>query len=50
MLVLAVPEETYCLKSQAHSKACNGTNHVCYRCGFLLGPCNCSSLGSLLDY
>lgn len=50
MRILAVQEETYCLKTQAHARVCNGTNHVCYRCGMLLGDCDCPRLGSLLDY
>jgi len=50
MRILAVEGETYCLKSQAHPKACTGRNHICYRCGLLFGPCDCKRLGSLLDY
>jgi hypothetical protein len=50
MRLRAVTEETYCLKTQAHVEACNGTNHVCYRCGLLLGTCDCPELGSPLDY
>jgi len=50
MLVTAVPEETYCLKSQNHAAARMGNNIVCYRCGMLLGTSEAPSLGSLLDY
>ncbi|HXW36315.1 MAG TPA: hypothetical protein VEJ36_00175 [Nitrososphaerales archaeon] len=46
----AVQDETYCLRSQVHAKRCTGRNHVCYRCGMLLGRCDCPSLGSPLDY
>ncbi len=50
MLLMAVDDETYCLKTQAHAPHCNGANLVCYRCGMLLGPCDEPKLGSLLDY
>jgi len=50
MLVSAVPEETYCLRSQNHAPARMGNNVVCYRCGMLLGTSEAPALGSLLDY
>ncbi|MDV3277127.1 MAG: hypothetical protein LYZ69_01510 [Nitrososphaerales archaeon] len=50
MRLAVVEEETYCLKSQKHLEYCTGTNHVCYRCGLLIGSCHCAELGSLLDY
>ena len=50
MRLVAVSEETYCLTSQKHMEYCTGNNHVCYRFGLLLGPCDCPKLGSLLDY
>ena len=50
MRILAVPDETYCLKSHKHPRACSGKYHVCYRCGMLLGECDCPKLGTLLDY
>ena len=50
MRLLAVNGETYCLKTQVHKLACNGMNHICYRCGMLLGACDCPRLGTLLDY
>ena len=50
MRLVAVQEETYCLKTQVHQGYCTGRNHVCYRCGFLIEPCDCPRLGTLLDY
>jgi len=50
MLVSAVPEETYCLKTNNHSPARIGNNVVCYRCGMLLGTSEATTLGTLLDY
>lgn len=50
MLLTAVPEETYCLKTQEHVPAKVGDNMVCYRCGLLIGPAPKEELGSLLDY
>lgn len=50
MLLAALQDETYCLKTQVHPWVCTGTNHVCYRCGMFLGTCNCPRLGTLLDY
>jgi hypothetical protein len=50
MLLTAVPEETYCLKTQEHARAKVGNNFVCYRCGMLLGKADDPGLGSLLDY
>ena len=50
MLLSAVPEETYCLKTQNHIAAKVGANQVCYRCGMLLGPSKEPRLGTLLDY
>ena len=47
---MAVDDETYCLKTQAHAPVSNGTNIVCYRCGMLLGASDEQKLGSLLDY
>lgn len=50
MRILAVPDETYCIKTHVHKQACKGKNHVCYRCGMYLGGCRCPKLGTLLDY
>ncbi|MBI3023146.1 MAG: hypothetical protein HYU03_01405 [Thaumarchaeota archaeon] len=50
MKLYSVMDETYCLKTQRHLSNCNGKNHFCYRCGLLLGPCDCPALGSPLDY
>jgi hypothetical protein len=50
MLLVAVSEETYCLKTAKHVPAEVGKNVVCYRCGMLLGSSDESKLGSLLDY
>jgi hypothetical protein len=49
-MVKAVSDETYCLKTQKHQEYCTGNNHICYRCGLLFGPCDCSRLGSVLDF
>lgn len=50
MLLTAVPEETYCLKTQKHVPVETGGNAVCYRCGMLLGASSHPELGTLLDY
>lgn len=50
MLLTSDPEETYCLKTQAHVPARVGENVVCYRCGLLMGPAPKEELGTLLDY
>jgi hypothetical protein len=50
MLLMAVPEETYCLKTQHHQPVRMGSNLVCYRCGLLIGKAESQELGSLLDY
>lgn len=50
MLLTAVPEETYCLKTQEHIPAKAGNNMVCYRCGMFLREAREANLGSLLDY
>ena len=50
MLLYAVPEETYCLKTQEHVPARTGDNIVCYRCGMFLRVAREPKLGSLLDY
>jgi hypothetical protein len=50
MLLSAIPEETYCLKSQHHPAVRIGKNMVCYRCGMLLGTSDAPALGTLLDY
>jgi len=50
MLLKAVPEEEYCVKSQVHSSARNGNVVFCYRCMMVLGTSPEPRLGSLLDY
>lgn len=50
MLLTAVPEESYCPKSQNHMPWSDGTNMICYRCGFLFGKAPHAELGSQLDY
>ena len=50
MLLTAVPDETYCLKSRNHAPARTGTNVICYRCGMLLGTSEAPALRTLLDY
>ncbi len=50
MRLVAVADETDCIKSKKHLVHCTGTNHVCAKCGILLGPCDCPRLGTLLDY
>jgi hypothetical protein len=50
MRLKVVRQETECLKTGRHIRSCTGTSHVCYRCGFYMGPCDCAELGSLLDY
>ena len=49
MQLKAVPEETYCLRTQAHAPTRVGVNLVCYRCGMLMGAFDGPELGSLLD-
>ena len=50
MLLRAVPEEEYCVKSQIHSSARAGEVIFCYRCMMLLGRSQEPNLGSLLDF
>ena len=50
MLLTAVPEEAYCLKTQEHVPIRSGHNFVCYRCGMFMGKADEPVLGSLLDY
>jgi len=50
MRLVAVTPEADCLRTQRHHEYCDGTQHYCYRCGMLLGPCNCPELGTPLDY
>jgi hypothetical protein len=50
LLLTAVDEETYCLRTQTHVPYDNGRNVVCYRCGMLLGPADRPKMGTLLDY
>jgi hypothetical protein len=50
LLLTAVPEESYCLKTQSHALYSNGTYTICYRCGMLMGHSGVAKLGSLLDY
>ncbi|MDE1857571.1 MAG: hypothetical protein KGI26_00690 [Thaumarchaeota archaeon] len=50
MLLSAIPEETYCLRTQEHVPVRSGDNLVCYRCGMLLGASDEPKLGTLLDY
>ncbi len=50
MLLTAIPEETYCLKTDKHAPARLENNIICYRCGMLLGSSEQPKLGSLLDY
>ncbi len=50
MMVKAVSDESYCLKTQAHAPYSNGSYKVCYRCGMLLGHSDEKKLGTLLDY
>ncbi|MDG6920287.1 MAG: hypothetical protein JRN44_00825 [Nitrososphaerota archaeon] len=50
MILTAVPEETYCLKTQQHVPATSGRNLFCYRCGMYLGTAMDPKLGSLLDF
>ena len=50
MLLTAVPEEAYCLKSETHSPWRDGSKIICYRCGFLIGEARDGELGTLLDY
>jgi hypothetical protein len=45
-----IAHEEYCLRTQNHVSTCNNGNHICYRCGMLLGRCGCPKLGSMLDY
>lgn len=50
MRLTAVPEETYCLKTEKHAPWRDGSYVICYRCGFLIGEADDEKLGSLLDY
>lgn len=50
MLLTAVPEEVYCLRTNTHSPIKQGSNIICYRCGIMLGRAQESHLGTLLDY
>ena len=50
MLLHAVPEEEYCVRSQIHSSARAGSVVFCYRCLMMLGTSLEPKLGSLLDY
>lgn len=50
MLLRAVPEEEYCIKSQVHSSARAGEVIFCYRCMMMLGTSPEPMLGSLLDF
>ncbi len=50
MLLRAVPEEEYCIKSQIHSSARAGRVIFCYRCMMMLGTSPEPKLGSLLDF
>jgi len=50
MLLRAVPEEEYCVKSQIHSFARAGEVIFCYRCMMMLGTSPEPKLGSLLDF
>jgi hypothetical protein len=50
MLLSAVAEETYCLRTQEHTPVASEGNLYCYRCGMYLGHAKGPALGSLLDY
>jgi hypothetical protein len=50
MLLTSVPEETYCLKTERHAPWRDGSNIICYRCGFLIGTSEEPNMGTLLDY
>ena len=50
MLLKAVPDEEYCIKSQIHSSAREGHVVFCYRCMMMLGASSDPGLGSLLDF
>ncbi len=50
MLLRAIPEEEYCIKSQIHSSARAGQVIFCYRCMMMLGTSPEPKLGSLLDF
>jgi len=50
MLLRAVAEEEYCVKSQIHSSARSGEVIFCYRCMMMLGTSPEPKLGSLLDF
>jgi hypothetical protein len=50
MLLTAVPDETYCLKTQEHVQANSGGHIFCYRCGMSFGVSKEPKLGTLLDY
>jgi len=50
MLLKAVPEEEYCVRSQNHSRARAGNIVFCYRCMMVLESSPEPRLGSLTDY
>jgi hypothetical protein len=50
VILRAVPEEEYCVKSQIHSSAREGNVIFCYRCMMVLGTSPEPRLGSLLDF
>ena len=50
MRLAAVPEETYCLRTDMQAPWMVGAHIICFRCGFLIGRAKEEKLGSLLDY
>jgi hypothetical protein len=50
MLLKAVPDEEYCIRSKAHSHARAGRVVFCYRCMMMLGKSSEPVLGTLLDF
>ena len=50
MRLLAVEDETNCLRTQRHKPHAEGGRKVCYRCGLIMGRCSTPKLGTLLDY
>ena len=50
MILRAVPEEEYCIRSQVHSTAREGRVVFCYRCMMMLGTSDEQRLGSFLDF
>ena len=50
MLLKAVPDEEYCIRSETHSRARAGRVVFCYRCMMMLGKSSEPRLGTLLDY